>query len=123
MVYIMDHTTCHGTSHFTFTYVIYHNRCMWKSIITLTTIVNMHHNIELISTLKTLCILMWAHTIYQSTIISISCPRYKYDLFYWIENNMHLNIFQPRGRRWAHHMNMTSVTTVGHHYLARWCIM
>lgn len=49
------------------------------------------HTIELISTLKkTLRLMLWVHTIYQSRGASWSL-----DCFYWIENCVHFQDFQP----------------------------
>ena len=43
--------------------------------------------------------------------------------FYGAKNDVHLKGFQPRGRSWVYHGDMTSAPRVADCFLACWCIM
>lgn len=49
------------------------------------------------------------HTKYQPTVFNIKGPCCRVQCFCCIENSVHLEDFQHRGRRWAYHQGMTSV--------------
>ena len=68
---------------------------------------------ELIFHTKKYCV----HTKYQPTVFNIKGPRCRVQRFCCIENSVHLEDFQHRGRRWAHHQGMTSVMRVAHYFL------